>query len=385
MVMTMSQTARANAIKVSVLVPVYNTARYLVQCLNSLIAQTLTAIEIICINDGSTDASLAILQQFQQRDPRIIIINKPNSGYGDSMNQGLQRAQGEYIAILESDDFARPEMLATLYGLAIANATATQGVDLVRADFFYYTEKTGATTQTGVRPAIIRKAGRIYNRGQRRPFTAAQYPAILRLPPAIWSGLYRREFLIEQQIGFLPTPGASYQDTSFAFKTLALAQSIIFTSAALLYYRTDNPHSSVKAADKIWVICKEHQEIDRFLRSHPELSSFAQYSHIINQYKGYLWSAWRIDAAYRDAFIVYFAQVFRQLQAEGKLPLRFYLQAGWRQLHWLLHNPIRFRRYVDGLAQRHQATVQRRQRFSIRLHYNMISIILFGKQLVELH
>ena len=82
--------------------------------MDSLISQTLKDIEIICINDGSTDNSLQILKEYEQKDNRIKIIDKQNSGYGASMNQGLDMAQGEYIGIVESDDFAKSDMFEIL-------------------------------------------------------------------------------------------------------------------------------------------------------------------------------------------------------------------------------------------------------------------------------
>ena len=92
--------------KVSVLVPIYTVEKYLRQCLDSLINQTLEDIEIICINDGSTDSSPEIIKEFQAKDVRIKVINKENSGYGASMNMGVDMATGEYIGIVESDDYA---------------------------------------------------------------------------------------------------------------------------------------------------------------------------------------------------------------------------------------------------------------------------------------
>ena len=101
--------------KVSVLVPVYNVEKYVGMCLDSLLCQTLKDMEIICIDDGSTDNSSAILAEYAKRDSRIIIITKENTGYGASMNLGLSRAKGEYIGIVESDDYALPEMFEQLY------------------------------------------------------------------------------------------------------------------------------------------------------------------------------------------------------------------------------------------------------------------------------
>lgn len=91
--------------KVSLLVPICNVERYLRECLDSAVAQTLKDIEIICINDGSTDSSPDIIREYMERDPRVKMIDKANSGYGDSMNRGLEMACGEYVGILESDDF----------------------------------------------------------------------------------------------------------------------------------------------------------------------------------------------------------------------------------------------------------------------------------------
>ena len=83
--------------KVSVVVPCCNVEKYVAQCLKSIVNQTLKEIEIICINDGSTDDTLSILKSFAEKDERIILINKQNSGYGDSMNQGFAKAHGKYI------------------------------------------------------------------------------------------------------------------------------------------------------------------------------------------------------------------------------------------------------------------------------------------------
>ena len=97
--------------KVSVVVPVYNVEKYLRQCLDSLVNQTLKEIEIICVDDGSVDSSKEIIREYIQKDQRVKLIAKEkNSGYGNSMNQGFDMASGEYIGILESDDFAELTM-----------------------------------------------------------------------------------------------------------------------------------------------------------------------------------------------------------------------------------------------------------------------------------
>ena len=106
--------------KVSLLVPICNVERYLRVCLDD--------IEIICINDGSTDSSPDIIREYMEHDPRVKMIDKANSGYGDSMNRGLEMARGEYVGILESDDFMFEDSLQKLVAKADAeHADAVKG------------------------------------------------------------------------------------------------------------------------------------------------------------------------------------------------------------------------------------------------------------------
>lgn len=90
---------------VSIVIPVCNVEKYLRECLDSVINQTMTELEIICVDDGSNDNSLSILKEYENKDNRIIVISKENSGYGNTMNVGMDKATGEYIGIVESDDY----------------------------------------------------------------------------------------------------------------------------------------------------------------------------------------------------------------------------------------------------------------------------------------
>ena len=105
----------ANKPKISIIIPVYNVEKYLEQCLKSVINQTFKDIEIICINDGSTDNSLEILEAFQKQDERIKIINKQNEGQGIARNEGLKVAKGEYISFIDPDDWVAQGMYEFLY------------------------------------------------------------------------------------------------------------------------------------------------------------------------------------------------------------------------------------------------------------------------------
>ncbi|MCR5623312.1 MAG: glycosyltransferase, partial [Treponema sp.] len=187
----------------SIIIPVYNVERYLAPCLESVLSQDVPGMEVVCVDDGSTDSSLSILRSFAERDPRVSVIEKSNTGYGDSMNAGLGAARGDYVGIVESDDIAIPGMFARM--LAIARET---GADLVKGTFNFYTED----------PPERRLHPNFKDFPTGKTIDPAGWPELFYTAPSVWSALYRKSFLDGAGIRFLPTPGASYQDTSFAFK-----------------------------------------------------------------------------------------------------------------------------------------------------------------------
>ena len=318
--------------KLSVLVPIFNTEKYLPECLDSLTAQSLSDIEILCINDGSTDDSLKIAQRYAKKDARIRIINKKNTGYGDSMNRGLAEAKGEYIAIVESDDFLAPEACEQLY--AIANKASA---DVVRANYYYHSE-TGNLIHAAIRDQFL------YH-----PQTILDDTAILYEEPAIWSGIYRRQFLQDRKIGFLTTPGASYQDTSFNFKALCAAEKIVYTDKAFLYYRVDNESSSVKSLEKADYVIQEYAEIERFLTetaAPQELRYIAQ----ATKFGAFNWNLIRLPHSLAVVFLTRMKQNFRAAAQEGLLRKQYWPRKYWLGLQMILHAPTGF--YYSALALR---------------------------------
>ena len=239
-------------IRVSVLTPVYNVQRYLRQCLDSLAAQTLEDIEFICIDDGSTDESGCILDEYAVRDARFQVIHKANSGYGASMNAGLRCARGRYIGIVESDDYADADMFQKLY-----EAAETHQAEVVRSNYW-------ATTQQG---SSFREELKGHPYG--RVFCPMKEdPELLLKDPNIWTALYRRDFLLQHDIWFNETPGASYQDLSFSFLTLSTAERVFLLRDAYLHYRMDNAGSSVHSSGKVCCVMDEYDAMETYLLHH---------------------------------------------------------------------------------------------------------------------
>ena len=209
--------------KVSILVPICNVERYLRECLDSLVCQKLEDIEIICINDGSTDSSLSIIREYERRDPRIVVIDKPNSGYGDSMNKGIDLAQGEYIGIVESDDFAVVEMFETLY-----NAAKKDDLDIVRSNY-----RAHVTGQDPEDDRLVENLAACESYG--KVFDPMDNPRVFMCQPAIWTSIYKKSLLDEHNVRFLPTPGASFQDTAFYFKAFYAASRVMLLKGGFLH------------------------------------------------------------------------------------------------------------------------------------------------------
>ena len=120
---------------VTVVVPIYNVERYLEKCLTSIILQTYKNLEVILVNDGSTDNSLNICKEFEKEDSRIRIISQENKGLSVARNVGIENAKGEYIAFVDSDDFISCKFIENLYNESIRNNS-----DIVCCDFYYVNE-----------------------------------------------------------------------------------------------------------------------------------------------------------------------------------------------------------------------------------------------------
>ncbi|QWT17566.1 glycosyltransferase [Collinsella sp. zg1085] len=312
--------------KVSVVVPVYNVAAFLPACLDSICAQTLEDIEIIVVNDGSTDNSLEIAREYAARDGRIKVLTKENRGYGHTMNLGLSQATAPYIGIVESDDCARPEMFETLFNLAVKH-----DADVVRSNYWNM-------SQNGTRfdlVDVLNLAGAPYE----AMFDSADYPDILRGSPAIWTAIYKAAFLRENSIEFLETPGASFQDTGFALKALTSAQRMVITRKAFLNYRVDNAGSSVKSGAKMYCVCDEYQSLEEHLARNPRRAEAFRSVIPAKKYETYVWNYNRLDIALKPEFMERMSREFAEAKSSGDLRRPAFQDREWGDLMELIENP----------------------------------------------
>lgn len=244
---------------ISILVPVCNVEKYLEKCLDSILNQTFSDIEIICMDDGSIDTSGDILDRYAEKDERVRVIHKENSGYGSTMNQAIQLATGDYIGIVESDDYIAEDMYQVLYEVATKS-----NLDFVKSDFYQLWNNADGSDY--IEYKRLSDDDTLYNRvicpnDEKNAYFMEKFT---------WNALYKRKFLIENCVSYNETPGASYQDNGFWFQTFYYAKRVMFLNQAFYYYKQDNPNSSVNSNKKIFCMKDEYDFIHNFLTEKKE-------------------------------------------------------------------------------------------------------------------
>lgn len=281
-------------VKISVIVTIHNAEKYLEECLESVLSQTFSDIEILCIDGGSTDKSPEILKSYAAIDKRIRIIHDSNTSYGHKVNRGIDEATGTYISVLESDDMYETNMLEVLYGAAEKNQT-----DFVNADYTCFFDYNGKRFYTITRMYQEKDYNRII---QNR-----LHPEELGIIPRFWTGLFRKNFLVRENIRMNESPGASYQDMSFRFLTSVLADTSYHLDIPVYLYRVDNPDSSMYDSKKTIVIAEEHVYLknelqkrgitDRFIWHNAYQWKYTDFRgnmrHLLGQYRQELFERYR--------------------------------------------------------------------------------------------
>ena len=293
---------------VSIVVPIYNVEKYLRECMDSIVRQTLENIEIICVNDGSTDSSLQIVQEYAKSDPRIKIVSHENHGYGYSMNAGFAAATGKYIGIVEPDDYIDIHMYEKLYV-----AAERFQVEAVKSNFYMF-EGDG-----GNRKVILKE---LSSKGKELYYwvlTPRNEPKAFNLIKNNWTGIYRRDFIENAGIRHNETPGASYQDSGFWFQVFSKINKIIFIDEAFYYYRQDNPNSSINNKKNAFIVFNEWEFIEK--QCEPEIEKYPNVADMFvhSKYNSLYWHYGRINDSFKLEFLEKFRQFLDKAEKDGYL------------------------------------------------------------------
>lgn len=227
---------RDGEVKISVIMPIYNAGEYLEQAIRGVLDQTLRELEIICVDDGSTDNSLEILKRLQKSDERVRIVTETNAGPGIARNNGIKRARGEYMAFLDADDMFEPSMLESLYNEARKNK-----LDIALCDYdVYITKKKELVSAVPCEHSDIFTAGGIVSKNN--------YPdrIFLATNGAAWNKLFESAFVREKMLSFLPDVKI-YEDVYFVICALSLAERVGKVCEILMHHRVHSEQARARS------------------------------------------------------------------------------------------------------------------------------------------
>ncbi len=288
-----------NDIKVSTIIPVYNAEDYLNQCLDSVITQSLDEIEIVCVNDGSTDNSLKILEEYSNNDDRIVIITQENAGLGAARNTGMKYAKGEYINFLDSDDWLDIDACAILYETAKMHESdliifKTKPFDEDTGEFFEREDYNLESLKKYCNKVILN-------------YKSLNKSLLFDIPVSACNKFYKKSFVDRLNADF--PEGLIFEDNPFFFKIFLNAQNIFVLNEFLLYRRvrqgsimTSCDERYVHAIDisnLIFNVFKENNLYNEFkenlIHRKMEMLFFLGYGNIDEKYKSLMFGRIKQD------------------------------------------------------------------------------------------
>lgn len=214
---------------VSVIIPVFNMERYIVQCLNSLVSQTLHDIEIICVNDCSTDNSLNILREYEAKDDRVIVIDLPrNIKQGGARNVGIKKARAPFLAFVDSDDWVSPDMYERLYTLAVDN-----NAEMVCGDYYQFNSEQDIRLQVNCNPEWFS----LPDEERNKHFIVGEC--------RLWTNIIKRDIFIRNNIQF--PEELFYEDNAIVAALYLTAKKIVKDNHPYYYYRSNNTSTTRSA------------------------------------------------------------------------------------------------------------------------------------------
>ena len=225
---------------ISVIVPVYNVEKYLAKCLDTVLAQTFTDIEVICVNDGSTDGSRKILEEYSKKDSRIKIVDKENGGLSSARNAGMKIATGEFISFVDSDDWIDETMLEKLH----QNITSLN-TDIAICAVHQFDEEKQEIDDS----CEYFTLGYFDESFNNKAFSYVETkPFLLDVCVMAWNKLYRKSFLDECRVEF--PEGLVFEDGPFFFSIFFKTKRVSIVRDFLYYYRINRSGSILKKAGK---------------------------------------------------------------------------------------------------------------------------------------
>lgn len=346
--------------KVSVVVPSLNSIKYIHECIDSILNQTLKDIEIICVDAGSTDGTLEVLREYERNDKRLKVIVSDKKSYGYQMNLGIKEAKGEYLGIVESDDYIKEDMYQVLY-FTIEKFQC----DVVRGNILGFEEVEGEKQFTELPISYIPE---LY-------FKLLNFKNDQRIIKDTWnmnqSGIYRLNFIKQNNIYFNETPGASYQDTGFWFQTSAFARSVYIHNEAYYCYRRDNPNSSCHSKEKVYCICEEYDFIRERFKDCIELNTIILPIIAYLRFLAYRWNLERIGNEFKQEFIYKIKNDFEIIRNNQELNEELFPEWHYAVYKSIMDNPNQY--YCNMIGKPFGAVSKIKKQLSYKLGFRVVT------------
>lgn len=270
--------------KVSIIIPVYNDEIYIRQCLDSLINQSLKELEIIIVDDGSTNSAGAICDEYAEKDDRIKVIHKENEGSGIARNFAIKLAQGEFIGFVDSDDWVDSDYFEKMYNSAITN-----NADISIGEIKRYSDGKMDKCSYTIDKTIMKEN--------------SQQAINFQFYPGVWDKIYRKDVVINNNIEFAEK--LLYQDVPFNFKALFYANRIVTCPNVFYYYRLNLNSVSYKSGDVLFNIFKIFDICQDFINKIDSPLLNSNFQEVLNALKirHYYYYFPRADMSYRKTFL----------------------------------------------------------------------------------
>ena len=246
---------------ISIIIPIYNVEKYLGDCIESVIKQTYKNLEIILVDDGSTDSCLEICNTYKKKDNRIKIIHQENKGVSNARNVGIENSTGQYIGFVDSDDFIEEDMYRELY-----QDLKKENADIAACDYYIYTtvknEKSDTLTKT---KCIMTTEEALIKMNQLRGFGVG-----------VWNKLFKRDMFNEIRFPI----GKRSEDWFIIYKVLEMAKKIVYNPKAKYYYRQRND-SYTKSNIINWSVVEAATEVLEFAKEkYPKVVISAKFAYV---------------------------------------------------------------------------------------------------------
>lgn len=311
---TVKQKKTSSHPKVSIVVPIYNVEKYLKECVDSILNQTLEDIEIILIDDGSPDNCGKIVDEYAKKDSRIVPVHQKNSGYSAAVNRGIDLANGEYVGIIESDDYIEKDMYERLYGSAKKYNT-----DITKGLFYFYNPTLEKSKQNKV---YVNPCGIDLRLAPEGGFHVTEFPEIIGFHASIWSSIYRADFV--KKIKIPETAGASYQDFPFMIEAMCKAKCISVVKKPFVHWRNEPKQGNSTSAKgkKLLLMGKNTETGLNIIKDSGYYDALKEpfFAHALWTNIGFFY---RIEKKYKNEYYALLRRIFEGLKTDTSFKYKF--------------------------------------------------------------